>query len=93
MSIERRKMLQLLGAELELTPAAKGMRGAIQRAEELKEEIGDAIIPQQFDNPANPHIHRITTAEEIWNDTGGQVDAVSSGIGTGGTITGVGEVL
>ena len=83
MSIERRKMLQLLGAELELTPAAKGMRGAIQRAEELKEELGDAIIPQQFDNSANPHIHRITTAEEIWNDTGGQVDAVISGIGIG----------
>ena len=93
MSIERRKMLQILGAELELTPAAKGMRGAIQRAEELKDEIGNAVIPQQFDNAANPQIHRITTAEEIWNDTGGNVDAVISGIGTGGTITGVGEVL
>ena len=93
MSIERRKMLNLLGAELELTPAAKGMKGAIQRAEELKAEHGDAIIPQQFDNEANPHIHRITTAEEIWNDTDGKVDAVISGIGTGGTITGVGEVL
>ncbi len=93
MSVERRKMLVLLGAELELTPAAKGMRGAIQRAEELKEEIGNAVIPQQFDNPANPHIHRVTTAEEIWNDTDGGVDVVISGIGTGGTITGVGEVL
>ncbi|MFN3230816.1 MAG: cysteine synthase A [Alphaproteobacteria bacterium] len=93
MSVERRKMLLLLGAELELTPAAKGMRGAIQRAEELKEEIGNAVIPQQFDNPANPQIHRITTAEEIWNDTNGAVDVVISGIGTGGTITGVGEVL
>jgi len=93
MSVERRKMLLLLGAELELTPAAKGMRGAIQRAEELKETFGSAVIPQQFDNPANPAIHRITTAEEIWNDTDGGVDAVISGVGTGGTITGVGEVL
>lgn len=93
MSIERRKMLNLLGAELELTPAAKGMKGAIQRAEELKAEHSNAIIPQQFDNAANPHIHRITTAEEIWNDTGGHVDSVISGIGTGGTITGIGEVL
>ena len=93
MSIERRKMLLLLGAELELTPAAKGMRGAIQRAEELKETFESAVIPQQFDNPANPAIHRITTAEEIWNDTDGGVDAVISGVGTGGTITGVGEVL
>ncbi|MGE0665426.1 MAG: cysteine synthase A [Sphingomonadales bacterium] len=93
MSMERRKMLLLLGAELELTPAAKGMRGAIQRAEELKETFASAVIPQQFDNPANPAIHRITTAEEIWNDTDGGVDAVISGVGTGGTITGVGEVL
>jgi len=93
MSMERRKMLLLLGAELELTPAAKGMRGAIQRAEELKETFENAVIPQQFDNPANPAIHRITTAEEIWNDTDGGVDAVISGVGTGGTITGVGEVL
>jgi cysteine synthase A len=93
MSIERRKMLLLLGADLELTPAAKGMRGAIMRAEELKEEIGDAVIPQQFDNSANPQIHRITSAEEIWADTDGKVDAVISGIGTGGTITGIGEVL
>jgi cysteine synthase A len=93
MSIERRKMLLILGADLELTPAAKGMRGAIMRAEEMKEEIGNAVIPQQFDNAANPQIHRITTAEEIWADTEGKVDAVISGIGTGGTITGVGEVL
>ncbi|TDI62219.1 MAG: cysteine synthase A [Alphaproteobacteria bacterium] len=93
MSIERRKMLLILGADLDLTPAAKGMRGAIMRAEELKEEIGNAVIPQQFDNSANPQIHRITTAEEIWADTEGKVDAVISGIGTGGTITGVGEVL
>ena len=93
MSLERRKMLLILGADLELTPAAKGMRGAIMRAEELKEQIGDAVIPQQFDNSANPHIHSITTAEEIWGDTEGTVDAVVSGIGTGGTITGVGQVL
>lgn len=93
MSLERRKMLLVMGAEIELTPAAKGMRGAITRAEELKEELGDVVIPQQFDNSANPAIHRITTAEEIWNDTGGAVDAVISGVGTGGTITGVGEVL
>jgi cysteine synthase A len=93
MSVERRKMLLLLGAELELTPAAKGMRGAIQRAEELKASLPSAVIPQQFDNPANVAIHRVTTAEEIWNDTDGGVDAVISGVGTGGTITGVGEVL
>ncbi len=93
MSIERLKMLLLLGAKIDLTPAATGMRGAIMRAEELKEELGDVIIPQQFDNAANPRIHRITTAEEIWNDTDGTVDAVISGVGTGGTITGVGEAL
>jgi cysteine synthase A len=93
MSIERRKMLLILGAKLELTPAAQGMRGAVARAVELQKEIPNAIIPQQFENPANPAIHRRTTAEEIWNDTAGKVDVVVSGIGTGGTITGVGEVL
>ncbi len=93
MSIERRKMLALLGAELVLTPGALGMKGAIARAQELLAEVPGAIIPQQFVNPANPEIHRRTTAEEIWNDTAGAVDAVVSGIGTGGTITGVGQVL
>ncbi len=93
MSIERRKMLALLGAELELTPGPLGMRGAIARAEELKASIPGAVIPQQFRNPANPEIHRKTTAEEIWTDTGGEVDYFVSGIGTGGTITGVSQVL
>ena len=93
MSIERRKMLKLLGAELVLTEGPKGMKGAIARAEELVAEIGDAIIPQQFQNPANPEIHRQTTAEEIWNDTHGEIDVFVSGVGTGGTITGVGQVL
>jgi cysteine synthase A len=93
MSVERRKMLTLLGAELELTPAAQGMRGAIARAEALLRTFADAFMPQQFDNPANPEIHRRTTAEEIWKDTDGKVDVVISGVGTGGTLTGVGEVL
>jgi cysteine synthase len=93
MSVERQKMLELLGAELVLTEGAKGMRGAIQRADELTKEIPDAVIPQQFQSPANPAIHRRTTAEEIWNDTNGDVDVVISGVGTGGTITGIGQVL
>ena len=93
MSIERRKMLKVLGAELELTPAAQGMRGAIAKAEEIVGSLPDAFMPQQFRNPANPEIHRRTTAEEIWNDTGGAVDVVVSGVGTGGTLTGVGSVL
>ncbi|MFZ0572958.1 MAG: cysteine synthase A [Rhodomicrobium sp.] len=93
MSAERRKMLALLGAELVLTPGALGMKGAIQKAEELLASIPFAVMPQQFDNPANPEIHRKTTAEEIWNDTRGMVDIVVSGVGTGGTITGVGQVL
>ncbi|WP_460448357.1 cysteine synthase A [Alsobacter sp. SYSU BS001988] len=93
MSVERRKMLALLGAQLELTPAPLGMKGAIARAEELKAATPGAVIPQQFANPANPEIHRRTTAEEIWNDTHGEVDYFVSGVGTGGTITGVGQVL
>lgn len=93
MSIERRKMLALLGAELVLTEGPKGMKGAIARAEELLAAMPGAVIPQQFQNPANPAIHRATTAEEIWNDTGGEIDFFVSGVGTGGTVTGVGQVL
>jgi cysteine synthase A len=93
MSMERRKMLLLLGAKLELTPAERGMAGAVARARELLGEIKGSVMPQQFENPANPLIHRVSTAEEIWNDTAGAVDAVISGVGTGGTITGVGQVL
>ena len=92
-SVERRKLLTALGAELVLTPGAQGMKGAIARAEELGKEIPNSFIPQQFQNPANPEIHRRTTAEEIWRDTEGQVDIVVGGVGTGGTITGVGEAL
>jgi cysteine synthase A len=93
MSVERRKMLALLGAELVLTPGPQGMKGAVAKAEELVKEFGNAVIPQQFKNPANPAIHRATTAEEIWNDTQGKVDVFVSGVGTGGTITGVSQVL
>lgn len=93
MSIERRKMVALMGAELVLTPKEKGMGGAIAKAEELLTEIENSVMPSQFSNPANPEIHRATTAEEIWNDTGGDIDAIVSGVGTGGTFTGLSQVL
>jgi cysteine synthase A len=93
MSLERRKLLKILGAKLVLTEGAKGMKGAIARAEELSKQIPNSFIPQQFSNPANPEIHRKTTAEEIWRDTDGKVDFIVAGVGTGGTITGVAEVI
>ena len=93
MSVERRNLLRAYGAELVLTPGAQGMKGAIARADELGREIEGAFVPQQFENPANPEVHRRTTAEEVWDDTDGEVDVFVAGVGTGGTVTGVGEVL
>ncbi|HUU31216.1 MAG TPA: pyridoxal-phosphate dependent enzyme, partial [Phycisphaerae bacterium] len=93
MSLERRKLLSMLGAQLELTPAAEGMRGAIERAGKLLREIPDSFMPNQFENPANVEVHRRTTAEEIWRDTDGLVDVLVAGVGTGGTITGVADVI
>ena len=93
MSVERRALLKAFGARLVLTPGAEGMIGAVDRAVELAAELGDAFVPQQFENVANPEAHRLTTAEEIWEDTGGEVDVFVAGVGTGGTLTGVGQVL
>jgi cysteine synthase len=93
MSMERRNLLRAYGAELVLTPGAQGMKGAIARADELDKEIDGAFVPQQFENPANPEVHRRTTAREVWDDTDGEVDVFVAGVGTGGTVTGVGEVL
>jgi cysteine synthase A len=93
MSLERRRLLKAFGAEIYLTPGEKGMNGAIQKAEELLRSISNSFMPQQFKNPANPEIHRRTTAEEIWNDTDGKVDILISGVGTGGTVTGVSEII
>jgi cysteine synthase A len=93
MSVERRKLLALLGAEIILTPGAEGMKGAIAKATEIAGEISDSFMPQQFENPANPEVHRMTTAEEIWRDTDGRIDILVAGVGTGGTLTGISEVI
>jgi len=92
-SVERRALLKAYGARLVLTPGTDGMTGAVRRAAELAEELDDAFVPQQFENPANPEVHRLTTAEEIWDDTAGEVDVFVAGVGTGGTLTGVGRIL